>query len=300
MRIVYIYCSLCSLLFFSCGSPGGKTLSGYDYQVINSNKGKKPQEGDYVYYHVTSRAEDRIIKTSRKSKFPQVFEIPDLQKLQSYDSPFLEVLIEMSEGDSIHVIQSIKDLRRVPPEYGNAKYVEYGVTLLQILNQEEYEADRQSQKGQAEIEKQSYRDLEQQAEEMLKSFFEKPLNSRFDGFLTTDSGIMYKIISENENKPFPNNNQHMIDLSYYACMSDGSKIESSFKYGIPYSFVRGADKVMPGWNEVTGYIREGAEAIVFIPSDQAFGDRAFKGNVNIPANEDLYFYMKIEQIKDLQ
>ena len=289
-----------TVIITGCEKAQYQTVGGYDFEYIIANKGKKPKQGEYVYYHVTSRAEDKVIKSSRRSQFPQVFEIPNEEKLKSYQSPFLEVLSEMSVGDSVHVTQSLEDMRRLPTEYGDAKELIYGVTLLRILSKEEYEEDRLKQKIVADGPKQLYKEQEAKVEEIMSSFFGLSLEDRFNGFETTESGIKYKVLSESNEGQIPELNRHMIDLSYYACLSDGDKLDSSFKYGIPYTFLRGAGTVMPGWNEITGYLREGDEAIVYIPSEQAFGERAFKGNVEIPANEDLYFYMKIEELKDIK
>lgn len=289
-----------AVIITGCEKAQYQTVGGYDFQYIVANKGKKPKQGEYVYYHVTSMAKGRVIKSSRTSQFPQVFEIPDEEKLMSYQSPFLEVLPEMSVGDSVNVVQSLEGMRRLPAEYGDAKELIYGVTLLSILSKEEYEADRQRQKNVSDGPKQLYKNKESKAEAIMTAFFSQSEEDRFDGFKSTESGIKFKLLFENEEGQIPEINRHMIDLSYYACLSDGKKLETSFKYGIPYTFLRGAGTVMPGWNEITGYLREGDEAIVYIPSEQAFGERAFKGNVEIPANEDLYFYMKIEELKDIK
>lgn len=285
-------------ILLSCGQKEGITLSGYKYQMIKSNKGHTPQPGQIVYYHVTTMADDKVIKTTRSQERPQVFEMEEDQKLMELESPFLDILKYLSIGDSAVVFQTVASGKRLPSEYGDAEEVVYGVYLENIITQEEYETDRDKERTELQADKQTYREKEPRAQQAMDSLFSKDKESRLEDFITTESGLKYKILKQGSSSVLAEDGKHIIDLSYYGCLSSGKKFESSYKYGIPYRFVKGSGNIMPGWNEAAGLLTEGTESIIFVPSNLAFGERAFKGNVDIPANEDLYFHFVIEEVME--
>ncbi len=85
-----------------------------------------------------------------------------------------------------------------------------------------------------------------------------------------------------------------VTVHYKGYFKDGRLFDSSYKYGMPFSFKVGVGKVIQGWDEGILKLREGEEAILFIPSYLAYGERG-AGNV-IPPNTDLIFIVKLEKI----
>lgn len=293
----YFFLFIVSLTFsLACNQKEGTTLGGFKYKMIKSTKGNTPKPGQIVYYHVTTMADDKVIKTTRSQERPQVFEMQEDQKLIDLESPFLDMLKYLSIGDSAVVYQSVDSGTRLPPEYGNVNEVVYGVYLENIITQEEYEADRDKERSELLSDKQSYRDKEPRAQIAMDSFFSKDTKIRMSDFTTTESGLRYKVLKPGKGSVLAEDAKHIVDLSYYGCLSSGEKFESSYKYGIPHRFVKGSENIMPGWNEAAGLFPKGTESIIFVPSNLAFGNRAFKGNVDIPANEDLYFHFVIEDV----
>jgi len=285
-----------AILLNACTEASFQTVGGYEYKIIASNSGKKPVEGDYVYYHVTSYVKQQLINTSRKNDFPQVYQIQTDSQLIKMESPFIEVLHKMTEGDSAVVIQSLEKVRRVPDEYKDAREIIYGVRLVRILNQKEYDEDKLMQRKTISDSKQAYRNRESKARTALQDLLNIHQEVRFMNFNVTASGLKYKILYDPKTNKKATLNEHMIDLSYYGLIANGEKLGSSYQLGMPYRYVVGTDNVMPGWNELATLFSIGTEAIVYLPADLAYGSRNFKGDVEIPPNSDLIFHIIIENI----
>jgi len=285
-----------ALLLLSCKEDIRQTIGGYNYQIIESNKGVYPEVGMYVYYHVTSHVDDKIVKTSRKNDFPQVFQIQEEEQLKRMESPFLEVLGFMSEGDSAIVIQSLENVRRIPEEFKGASSITYGVKLIRLLTQEEYDEDKANQRQLTNQIKESYRTKAEEVEKMMEAFFQQTKEIRMKDFTETATGLKYKVLNKVENSTKPQSKEDLVDLSYVGYRLDGEKLGSSYTFGTPHRFRVGSDNAMPGWNEMVTLISKGEKAIVFIPAHLAYGERNFKGDVDIPANSDLIFYFELENI----
>ena len=60
----------------------------------------------------------------------------------------------------------------------------------------------------------------------------------------------------------------------------------------PFSFIVGAGRVIPGWDEGVRYMKNGSEAKLIIPSKLAY---AGSYNYAIPAYSTLIFYIKISK-----
>jgi FKBP-type peptidyl-prolyl cis-trans isomerase len=288
--ILFIIC------FNSCVEKQSVTPNGHPFTLVEAYKIKKPKDPYYIHYHVTSYVNDQIVKTSRTSPFPQVITSEDLNHPEMLSTPYLEVLQYMGEQDSAIVIQDLTNIRRIPPEYGDAKSILFGVKVVKVLDSIMHEREMDMQRAVVLKKKQDYRDQEKEAKAFIEDFFSQNPNDRWKGFITTPTGVRYKILNGISQGKVSINGEHKVDISYYGTLSNGDYLDSSFKYGVPYRFVKGSLNIMPGWNEIAGILPEGAKAIVYIPSKQAYDTRALEGNVQIPANEDLYFYFEVVNV----
>jgi len=77
-------------------------------------------------------------------------------------------------------------------------------------------------------------------------------------------------------------------------VSNGERFDDSFSRGRGYPFRLGRDQVIQGWHEVTQYLPEGSKVSAFIPSELGYG--ATGSPPNIAPNEELYFYLEVEQV----
>lgn len=110
-------------------------------------------------------------------------------------------------------------------------------------------------------------------------------------YTTDPSGIQYRVTKRGEgNKPLIND---MVFVHYRLMLEDSTIIDDSYERGEPVSFKMGAGQVIEGWEKGIGLLNEGDKAIMIIPPDLAYGERAVG---EIPANSTLIFDVEVVKI----
>ena len=128
--------------------------------------------------------------------------------------------------------------------------------------------------------KQSYKAAKNLAEG--KAFLAK--NARKENVDTTASGLQYTIIAEGAaDKVAP---QDTVWVNYKGTLLDGTVFDENEDV----MFV--ANQVIRGWTEGLGLLGEGGKAVLYIPSNLAYGER---GNRSIAPNSTLIF--DVESLK---
>ncbi len=86
----------------------------------------------------------------------------------------------------------------------------------------------------------------------------------------------------------------IVYVHYKGFFRDGRMFDSSERFGIPISFKVGIGKVFSGMDEGVLQLREGDEAILFIPSYLGYGQQGNGGL--IPPDTDLIFEVKLVKV----
>ncbi|MCX7862052.1 MAG: FKBP-type peptidyl-prolyl cis-trans isomerase [Bacteroidales bacterium] len=116
--------------------------------------------------------------------------------------------------------------------------------------------------------------------------------SQMDKLQQTPSGLMYSILKKgNGNKPEPGDK---VFVHYVGKLMNDTVFDSSYKRGEPFAFNLGEGRVIKGWDEGIALLNEGDSALLIIPPDLAYGNRAIG---NIPANSTLKFIVTLEKIE---
>ena len=90
-------------------------------------------------------------------------------------------------------------------------------------------------------------------------------------------------------KPTPNS---IVEVHYEGTFLDGKVFDSSIKRNVKISFP--LNRVIPAWTQALCEMVVGDRAIVFCPSDTAYGAR---GAGPIPGNTDLVFDVELFDIR---
>jgi FKBP-type peptidyl-prolyl cis-trans isomerase len=115
-------------------------------------------------------------------------------------------------------------------------------------------------------------------------------NKKKESFMTTPSGLQYKILTRGTGKTPTTNDT--VACHYRGTLIDGTEFDSSYKRGMPADFpVTG---VIKGWTEALLMMPVGSKWQLVIPSDLAYGDR---GNPRIPGGSVLLFDIELIEIK---
>lgn len=110
-----------------------------------------------------------------------------------------------------------------------------------------------------------------------------------DGVMKTESGLLYKVITEGTgDKPSATDT---VEVDYEGSLSDGTVFDSSYKRGESISFP--LDGVIPGWTEGLQLMSVGSKYELYIPADLAYGPG---GTGPIPPFAALKFVVELHDI----
>ena len=114
-------------------------------------------------------------------------------------------------------------------------------------------------------------------------------NATQEGVVSLPSGLQYRVIQEGSGaKP---GYRDKVTVHYRGTLIDGIEFDSSYKRGNPSTFP--VNRVIKGWTQALGLMREGAKWELFIPSGLAYGEQG--SGEQIGPNETLIF--EVELIK---
>jgi FKBP-type peptidyl-prolyl cis-trans isomerase FklB len=110
------------------------------------------------------------------------------------------------------------------------------------------------------------------------------------GIVALPSGIQYRVIEEgNGTRPTAKSE---VTVHYRGSLINGFEFDSSFARGVPAKFQ--VDQVLKGWQEVLPLMRVGDHWQIFLPPDEAYGER---GPRPIGPNQALVFEIKLIEVK---
>jgi FKBP-type peptidyl-prolyl cis-trans isomerase FklB len=115
-------------------------------------------------------------------------------------------------------------------------------------------------------------------------------NAKKEGVVTLPSGLQYKVITEGEGA-FPNDTS-TVTVHYTGTFIDGKVFDSSIERGEPVKFP--VNGVIPGWTEALQLMKPGANWILYIPSQLAYGENSPRG---IEPNSVLIFDVRLIAIE---
>lgn len=117
-----------------------------------------------------------------------------------------------------------------------------------------------------------------------------------DKYAETASGLKYVIAKEGTGKQPTATDQ--VTVHYVGTLPNGFQFDSSIDRGEPTTFPLNA--VIPGWTEGLQLMKEGGQAVFFIPGNLAYGERGVpdpqSGGYLIPPSSPLIFWVELIQV----
>ncbi len=89
-------------------------------------------------------------------------------------------------------------------------------------------------------------------------------------------------------------NGDTVTVHYQGTLQDGTKFDSSYERGQPFSFKVGEGRVIQGWEKGLIGMQVGGKRILAIPSDMAYGNRQVGP---IPPNAPLIFSIELLKVE---
>lgn len=122
---------------------------------------------------------------------------------------------------------------------------------------------------------------------------EAPTDVKESDYVTTESGLKYYDLEVGEGAT-PQQGQQ-VRVHYTGWLEDGTKFDSSLDRGQPFTFVLGAGRVIPGWDEGLATMQVGGKRQLVLPSELAYGEKG-AGSV-IPPNATLIFEVELLDVQ---
>ena len=117
-------------------------------------------------------------------------------------------------------------------------------------------------------------------------------NQTSEEFVTTSSGLQYRILNEGSGDDSPGP-ESVVSVHYRGKLTNGLEFDSSYKRNQPASFP--VNGVIRGWTEALQLMKEGDKWELIIPPDLGYGS---KGAANIiPPESTLIFEVELIEIK---
>lgn len=111
--------------------------------------------------------------------------------------------------------------------------------------------------------------------------------------VTLPDGLKYTDIVEGTGpSPKPGDS---VTVQYTGTLTNGTKFDSSYDHGTPFTFTIGVGQVIKGWDEGVMTMKKGGKRHLEIPPNLAYGNRAVGGV--IPANSTLLFDVELVDVK---
>ena len=152
-----------------------------------------------------------------------------------------------------------------------------GVTGFYIIHNKEIESPKKTQKA---------------ASSSFKNRKETLSNQKSEEFVTTSSGLQYRILNEGSGDDSPGP-ESVVTVHYRGKLSNGFEFDSSYQRNEPASFP--VNGVIRGWTEALQLMKEGDKWELIIPPNLGYGS---KGVVNIiPPDSTLIFEVELIEIK---
>jgi peptidylprolyl isomerase len=230
--------------------------SGVQITLTNLGDGSKIKNGDEVYFHYIGRLADGKIFDNSHDRFkPVQIKMGNGMVIKGLEEAFKFLY----KGDKALVV--------VPPHLG------YGNKDLGIIPP--------NSTLQFEIEVVE-----------VKPYKEYIYQAIAGDTIKTSSGLRYIVLKEgNGNLIKP---KQKAELHYAGFLWNGTKFDSSYDKGIPYSFTVGAGEVIAAWDEALQLMNKGRKLRILVPSQLGYGEQG--SPPEIPRNARLIFDIELLEI----
>lgn len=227
----------------------------HGFRFINhtNSQGIKPQPGDSVLFRSYVWINDSLISGSSRTirnvvendgkAFTDTIQYVNgrIFKLFSEDcvpkshAVWYYSLLLMGEGDSATVFVQIDTLLQefVPTTLKDAKEIRYELVLVDVLTEEEKEANRAKAIA-------HFHSIRNKTQDAVKSYAAGMLT----GLTTTTSGLKIKI--EDYGSGSKITTESIIELRYYVCLTDGTIIDDTYQRDEIYPCSARPDNFIPG------------------------------------------------------
>ncbi|MDX1478770.1 MAG: FKBP-type peptidyl-prolyl cis-trans isomerase [Saprospiraceae bacterium] len=290
--------ALAMLMAASCSKKTKMTDTGFRYEFLVDAAGDPVQPGDWLIIDTrVTTSGDTVIYDSRTEQpggMPIQMPADPANTRRGNLSPLHDVLIMTNVGDSIRLYYPVDSFETPPPSVAAYDVVQYDIKVRAMATPSEYEqmqeAQRQAAPAQpAGAEAEALRQQAGQLAEGLRTLREQYLGGQLDAQITrTASGLGYILTSQGQPGTTATAGSPVKVHFVGMLVENGAVFDNSLTRAKTFDFVLGQGAVIAAWEEAFALLNKGATAILFVPSQLAYGSAGYG---NVPANADLMFYV---------
>ncbi|MEM1326538.1 MAG: FKBP-type peptidyl-prolyl cis-trans isomerase [Bacteroidota bacterium] len=270
------------------------TPNGYPVVFHKDKVGKNPQFGEYIHFRMYIRNDEGLVYSTQKNTIKgESFKTAPFTPKEN-PAPQMDAFSIMSPGDSLTLYYQIDTLETKPRGFEDSDMVYYDIVLVDVLTRTEH-ATKRAEVGREEArKKQALIDREPDIVALLRKTNEQYKNGELTTRLRkTNTGLQYMILDPGDGKQVETASR--VIHHFYCITEDGKPFGGSYATGEPYSVIVGERKIVPGWENGLRVMKAGTKAILFVPSEQAYGAEGLEGKVE--PNKDLLFYIDVVEVR---
>ena len=267
----------------------GTTEDGFRYTIHQSGSSDvKAQPTEYVYFKAGVLLDDTM-ELQPLSDIVR-FQIPSDTATQTQANPIIEILEQMSPGDSANVYVVLDSIPQAKMQFPDNKYINNYFLVQDIVDEETALDAIAKEKEEAMVLMQEAKAKSPRVDSMVNLYLDKYKKGDLEADLQKlDSGLEIYTVVPGSGGPVGNS---QVKVHYWGVLEDdGTMFDNSYDRGMPFPLSVGAGTVIPGWDEGVALLEHGEEALLFIPSELGYG--ANGAGSDIPANADLVFYVEV-------
>lgn len=266
--------------------------NGTVYRLNASTGGKKPNKGDYLYFHASTTDGTKTVSSSRDGAAPTPFyQVPKV--ITPASNPVQDILPQLSLGDSITITIALDTLPSKPPGFENADYLYFTLHVVDVVSEVEQDLLMMEKRLADSKKMRLLQSREKEVSRVAQQTLQQYKAGELDDKLKDGPGGMEIFINEAGNGPIVEEGR-TLEVNYYGILPDGTMFDNSFKRGEPLLFPVGRGRVIAGWDQGFQELREGDKATLFIPSEMGYGERG--SPPVIPPNSKLIFYVEVVKV----
>lgn len=266
------------------------TAGGTQVTVYEKGSGA-PQRDSVLLLHMKLETTDGevLMESSEDQPLPVIYsDTMEAGHLQ-------EVLNELEVGDSVSFETTVQNLFEetyrspVPQELDPTGSVMVNLKLARQMSREAYESFNRNKQEEQRAKELALLDEKAQTD---ADSIDAILQEKNVQATATESGLRYVTTKEGTGPTAEPGDR--VRVHYTGTLLNGEKFDSSIDRGEPIEFAIGQGRVIPGWDEGIGYIKEGGKATLYIPSPLAYGARS--PGPQIPPYSILVFDVEVVEV----
>jgi len=306
----FLFSATLSFFLLSCNIHDFKeTKGGLKYKIVLDKAGDTTKVGDMIILNIRyENAKDTFNTYTNGSPINEVLDTSAI-----FPGSIEEGLLLLSSGDSAifkvsnAILYSKSFKMEIPKELDSLGRTTFFVKVDTVYKREVLLQEQKKMLKEQTAAVQAYKKklLDSTAVQSQMAIDKRLILSYLDKnnlkASPTSNGVYVAVTDSGTGKAAQEGN--IVIASYEGkILQSGRVFQNSDAMGKPFQFVLGAGQAVLGWDEGIEGLREGASAILLIPSSLAYGKNGIpnqQGEYLIPPNAPVIFEVKIEQVKEM-